>query len=521
MPKRAEPRKSLALVTSPNKKHNPILMTLDDKASNIENFFTRRPESTEWAQKYLGGAAINELDQYAPVEEKQLKALFPGAVATKMVDPLSRTDKIRIHENVRRDGATKLALSILSYFMLGKSTTISLGLARRYANKQREMDALKMIQTNDAYLDMLEEIMNRDDDLDMIQRQIALIASGHAFGRSVSLRQYDSNGFPIRYIPLSSPRLGRVWIDKKTGNFLGVEYLEYTKSKRILLAKDIIHYEVDDWHITPNGLYYGMATTENVLAIGERNRVANETSMPELIKSFWAPIMLVKATGPRNAAKMREIMNAFKRGKTVFYNDDIEITVIPLNHDLGLLNQVTKDGEKAILRAFTVPIGTVFEDDPNRATLEKSLQQWYDGPLKFKRAQFDQIMWKQHYKAQLTKMLLESETVPLLEGQPLPFRIETQFENIRTDSFLDMSSALIGWVNAGLLTGDIARTEANLGKYNDDMNAEAMKKQTLGNDMLSQEMNMQQQAPGITGVKPVNLPSDKGLPTGQIHSSVA
>lgn len=512
MPKRSEPKKTVALITSNSKKHNPILMTLDEKESTIENFFTRRPEATEWAQKYLGGASLDELDQNAPVDEKQLRAIFPGAIATKMVDPLSATDKIRIHENVRRDGGTKLALSILSYFMLGKHTTISLGLPKRYANKARETAALQMIQNNDTYLDMLEEIMNRDDDLDMVQRQIGLIASAHAFGRSVLVRQYDKEGFPMRYIPLASARLGRVWVDRRDWKFLGVEYKDYTRNKRILLAKDIIHYEVDDWHITPNSLYHGMATAENVIAIGERNRVANETSMPEIIKSLWAPIMLVRTQGPRSAAKMREIISNFKRGKTIFYNDDIEITVIPLTHDLEKLNLVTKDGEKAIMRAFTVPIGLAFEDDPNRATLEKSLQAWYDGPLKFKRSQFDQVMWKQHYKPQVERMM------PV--GQPIPFRIETQFENIRTDSFLDMSSALLGWVNAGLLNGDIARTEANLGKYNDDMNAEALKKIQLGNDMVTQEMN-NMQPPGVQGVKPIGEVQDKGLPTGQIHAATS
>ena len=515
MPKRSEPKKTVALITSNNKKHNPILMTLDEKESTIENFFTRRPEATEWATKYLGGAAIEELDQYAPVDEKQLRAIFPGAIATKMIDPLSSTDKIRIHENVRRDGGTKLALSILSYFMLGKNTTISLGLPRRYANKARETAALQMIQSNDAYLDMLEEIMNRDDELDMIQRQIALIASAHAFGRAVQVRQYDGEGFPIRYIPLASARLGRVWVDRRTWRFLGVEYKDYTKNKRILLAKDILHYEVDDWHITPNALYYGMSTAENVIAIGERNRVANETSMPEIIKSLWAPIMLVKTTGPRSAAKMREIISNFKRGKTIFYNDDIEIQVIPLTHDLEKLNLVTRDGEKAIMRAFTVPIGVAFEDDPNRATLEKSLQQWYDGPLKFKRSQFDQVMWKQHYKPQVEKMM------PV--GEQIPFRIVTEYENIRTDSFLDMSSALLGWVNAGLLNGDIARTEANLGKYNDDMNAEKLAKQVLGNNMLSQEMALQtsDQGQGIAGVNPVAAPANKGLPTAQTRPATS
>jgi hypothetical protein len=505
MPKRAEPKKTVALITSNNKKHNPILMTLDEKESTIENFFTRRPEATEWAQKYLGGASLDELDQYAPVDEKQLRAIFPGAIATKMVDPLSSTDKIRIHENVRRDGGTKLALSILSYFMLGKNTTISLGLPRRYANKARETAALQMIQNNDTYLDMLEAIMNRDDDLHMTQRQIALIASAHAFGRAVQVRQYDGEGFPIRYIPLASARLGRVWVDKKTWKFLGVEYKDYVKNKRILLAKDIIHYEVDDWHITPNGLYYGMATAENVIAIGERNRVANETSMPEIIKNHWAPIMLVKTSGPRSASKMREIMSHFKRGKTLFYNDDITVEVIPLTHDLEKLNTITKDGVKEILRTFTVPIGLTFEDDPNRATLEKSLQSWYDGSLKFKRNHFDQeVMWDQHYRPQIIRMLPEGTDKP-------PFRIVTEFENIRTDSFLDTSQALLGWHQAGLINGDIARTEGNLGKYNDDMNAEALKKVVLGNDMLAQEQAM----PVITGQAapppPIVPPKSTGL----------
>lgn len=480
-------------------------MTLDEKASVIENFFTRRPEPTEWAKSLLGGAALDELDQYAPVDEKQLKTIFPGAIATKMNDPLSTTDKTRIHENIRRDGSTKLALSILSYFMLGKNTTISLGLARKYANKQRETDALQMIQDNPTYLDMLEEIMNRDDALDMIQREIQLIASAHAFGRAVQVRQYDNEGFPKRYIPLASARLGRVWVDRKTWAFLGVEYKDYTSNKRILLAKDIIHYEVDDWHITPNALYYGMATAENVIAIGERNRVANETSMPEIMKRMWAPIMIVKSTGIRSEAKMQAMRDAFKTGKTIFVNDDIDVEVIPLQHDLEKLRDVTKEGEKAILRAFTVPAGIAFEDDPNHATMENSLQQWYDGTLQFKRAQFDQVMWKQHYKPQVEKLM------PV--GEDIPFRIVTEFENIRTASFLDVSSALLGWKAADLINGDIARTEAGLGKYNDDMNAEAMKKVTLGNNMVTQEMNMMAQdgtsnpssppAPGIQGIKDV------------------
>ena len=513
MPKRSEPRKSIALVTPRNKKSNPILLTLDDKSSIVENFFTRRPEPTDYAKNLLGGAALQELDAYAPVDEKQLKAIFPGAVATKMNDPLSSTDKIRIHENIRRDGATKLALSILSYFMLGKNTTISLGLPRRYANKKRETEALSMIQNNEAYLNMLEEIMNRDDSVDLIQRQISLIASAHAFGHAVALKRYDSQGMPNGLISLASSRLGRIWVNKKDWKPLGIEYKDYTRGKQILLMKDIIHFAVDDWHITPNSLNYGMATAENVIAIGERNRVANETAIPEIMKRMWAPIMIIKNTGVRGEAKMRAIRDAFKSGKTVFINDDIEVEVIPLQHDLEKQILATKDGEKAILRAFTVPAGIAFEDDPNHATMENSLQQWYDGTLQFKRAQFDQVMWKQWYKPQVEKMLLNSQDIPLMEGQEIPFRIVTEFENIRSISFLDVSSAILGWHAAGLVNDDIARTEGGLSKYNDDMNTEKLNKQTLTNNMVTQEMDMmadraiaqkETEEPGI-GISPAGV----------------
>lgn len=218
---------------------------------------------------------------------------------------------------------------------------------------------------------------------------------------------------------------------------------------------------------------------------------------------MWAPIMLVKSMA-RSQQTMRQLRDDFQTGKTLFFNDDIEVTVIPLQHDLEKLMTTTKENEKAIFRGFTVPVGASFEDDPNRATLEKSLQAWYDGPLRFKRALFDQVMWKQWYKPQVEKML------PV--GSEIPFRIVTEYENIRTDSFLDTSSSLLGWFNSGLINGDIARTEGNLGKWNDDMNAEALRKQTLGNDMVMQEMALQQpqqeaapntNAPGAQGIRDV------------------
>ena len=108
------------------------------------------------------------------------------------------------------------------------------------------------------------------------------------------------------------------------------------------------------------------------------------------------------------------------------------------------------------------------------------------------------------------------------DKQPLPFRIVTEFTNIKTTGFLDLSSALLGWVNANVITGEIALKEGGLGQYIDDMAEEKAKQQPLANNMLSQEQAMMQgqQAPGIAGVKPVNAPTGTtSLPSAQPHAS--
>ena len=71
-----------------------------------------------------------------------------------------------------------------------------------------------------------------------------------------------------------------------------MEYNDYTTDKRILLAKDVLHYEENDFSITPNSRYYGMSLAEPSIAIGERNRAANEIAIPEIMKRYFTPLML-------------------------------------------------------------------------------------------------------------------------------------------------------------------------------------------------------------------------------------
>jgi hypothetical protein len=500
-------RKPNIVSVNDRKSGNPLVAFLDtsNAAGIVEELFSKAPEKTKYAEGLLQGASYQDIEKLEPITEKQMKALYPHATSVRSVDPLKQVDKTRIHDNIRRDGSTFMALWLLCIFTLGSETTITLGLNRKYANQQRTEEQLKILNNNPEYLDILEQIMNIDNDIDLHSRQLELLFSGGAFGRSVQVRQYGPDGMPCRYIPISSSRLGRVWEDKYTHEFLGVEGKDYSTGHNILLAKDIIHYEENDFSLTPNSRYYGMSLAETSIAIGERNRAANEIAIPEIMKRYFTPLMKVM-TKTRSQAKLNQIRDAWKAGKILFINDDIEVEVIPVQHDLEKVRDTVKEGEKSTYAHFSVPLGVAFPDIQNRSTFEGSMLQWYDGPINFRRRRFSNVMWYQHYKPMLEKILegrmMERIGDPggvvntLLQKasnpEPLPFRIETEYTNIRTVGFLDTAAALAQFHDRSLLEGWMVREESGLGKYNDEMAAVEANKKVLGNNLLTTEMKLAQ-----------------------------
>jgi hypothetical protein len=525
---------------STRKRGNPLVAEYNAVQTLAENILTRSPSKTQWAEEMLQGASQYELQMVEPVSEGELKRFFPRANAVAMKDPLKLDDKQRIHDNIRRDPGTSIALFTYCYFMLGPDSSITMGLGRKYANEQRKKDHMNEILNNPEYLDILEDIMNRDDEMNIQEVKFNLVCQGSAFGRSVALKKLDKRQLPCKLIPLSSTRLGRVWLDKDSWDFLGVEYLDYSKDKRILLAKDIIHYENNDILITPRSRFYGMSMLEPLMAIGERNRVINDIAIPEITRKHWAPVLLVKVnTGSQT--KLNQIRDLFSMpGKTQIYNDDIEVTQVTLNHDLDKLQTCLENGTQDIFRGCTVPQGIGWSYDPNHSTMENSLLAWYNGVLAFKRASLDNIMWLQFYKPQLTtiwndrqmKSMVDSTAMynALLQkaendalGKPeLPFRITTEFKNIKTTGFLELASALLGFQAAGIINDEIALKESGLEQYIDDMAEEKAKQVTLGNNLLQQDQAMQNGL-GIGGVQPINAQTGQSavsaLPTGQPHAT--
>ena len=118
-------------------------------------------------------------------------------------------------------------------------------------------------------------------------------------------------------------------------------------------------------------------------------------------------------------------------------------------------------------------------------------------------------------------------TNPLQKPQ-LPFRIVTEYTNIKTVGFLDKLAGLAQFYDRKLINGDITRDEAGLGKYNDDMNEEALRQQEMANNMFSQQQEMASNLRPFAGVNPnqatnldtqANSNFNKSLPTKSNSSS--
>src|SRR6185369_2605337 len=91
-------------------------------------------------------------------------------------------------------------------------------------------------------------------------------------------------------------------------------------------------------------------------------------------------------------------------------------------------------------------------------------RQWYD-------PQLTQIMDTQSAYAKvgspggIVDYLVQKATNP----EPLPFRITTEFKNIRTTGFLDTAAGLAQFGDRRYLEPWMVREESGLGKYNDEM----------------------------------------------------
>ena len=409
-------------------------------------------------------------------------------------DPYTEDEKKILLENYRREPATRRALDILAEFVLGERTELVMDTPTAYASQKRQDEAIKALTSEPELIDYLDALATIDEKVNATDRFTELLLSGENFGRSVLVKQYDEDGIPVRLIPLASIRLGKVYCDAETWELLGIEYKDYRGEQRILKKEDIIHYEPNDYHLTPNTRYMGAATSEPTMYTAMSLRTAYEIAIPEIRKSKWAPFHILQFQEIESQEKLDEISTKIQPGKSqIWGHGQITVHKVDLNNvNLKELYDSIIESQKEIFRSFGIALVFAFQDEQNRATAQFSSNlmrvtkltkirtrlrnvlepQWYEPNLRalMKKAQKNPELQQegpleQYQETGLVNALERSARILKVDPNALPFKPRMKFVDKKVDTFLEISAAALAWYQADIIDEEMAAEIGGLEQF--------------------------------------------------------
>lgn len=288
-----------------------------------------------------------------------------------------------------------------------------------------------------AYIDKINGIVNLDNRL-----RLALVKApiwGKA-GFEIEFQKKDApwlaGNQPVRLNSLKSTLLR----PEKDLDAWKLNSFEYNGKPAFYKPEEILFFvrgEIDDdWE--------GRSDIEPILVESILDDRIMREDLMEAATTLWAGIAvhqlnLEKAAkaGITNDEDIDKIMEDYREqlrpGKHVITDDLWDIQVHDLKPDLGQLLAVSDKLERRILGAFKVPRFLLnIEKELNRATAEKELEGFVEGPVTDDQRWLRRIIEAQWYD-RLTRQFLQ-----LKPDEPLPVRVVHRWRQIRVEDWLAM-----------------------------------------------------------------------------------
>lgn len=465
------------------------------------------------------------------LSEADLKEIYgPNNVAT-FQPTYDRIFLARLHDNIRRDGATFRSLLFFVTFALGADISLIPKLTRAFANNERTKAKVDELANNETYMQLLDDLAEVDRTVDLKTNLEDLLFNGLAVGHSVLVKKTNSAGLVETLLPLSSFSLGNVYVDKRNWNkILAIQYKDFDPEGQVLLAEDIIHFIPYPYHTTPWKKWFGHSILEPLVSITNSNRVTYEIAIPEVSKRAYAPTQVIN-TNLTNPEKIQELQMKLDPMKTVVWNgpEKIEHQVINPQVDIMSLIEKGKSIDEKVFRDTTVPKVVGFADE-NRSVAHYSLNQWTVSTLAHIRSRLDQTLDPEYYMPN-TKAILKMRNINATEMQlmnsigqtplyletlnqnrqqiiesdiPVPFRVGLLVKNITFDPFVETSAGVIGLVQNNIISWDIALEILGLEKYIERMQSYKDENSLMNNQILTMDQQMavnDQQQGNVQGTK--------------------
>ena len=488
--------------------------------------------------KLIVSSLLSKFKDRRPTSMVPRKGKYSGNAVPTVKPPYNTSDLDRFEDCFRSDGVAQRGIIKKAYLIMGKHGKIVMDTTEEFDDEEQRKEALVKVQNNKAYQDARKQMqkLHIKPQINFHNNMMAAVIQAKTYSRSAieiinesgppsplgtgsggtysnvalsepsprrtpegieleepatSISLAPTTSLPTALHLCNSKRLGRVEIelDPNTWRFKGVHYLDINKSPDgiddLFLAEDIIYLANKDYHISPGGLYYGLSDLETVIDGSEAKRIAKQEDIKEIMKSCWAPFLVIKFLNPNiSTQQMQEVIEAMQPGLPFGTKQDIETKVEQLSAEIGQIPNVIDFLNQETIRDMGLPSFILgYEQIANYANSQQILLALKEIELDAERTWLGDIIDKQWLNRYFYQILGFSE------GDEPEVKLKYEFSDISFETTLDKVNAALPLFDRKLYSGEkvlkIADAEDEIDEYK--IRAEEQKK--MQEERFGMELN--------------------------------
>ena len=315
-----------------------------------------------------------------PVEDdKDIKRILGPNASSAFKPTYSFEELIRFHESWREDGITSMAVEVLAQSILGDHFRTVIDVNDEFDTTDERKATLDALKNNPKLKSFKREIDIINKDTKATTNFKALFIQAAVFGSDAAIIERDpKTSLPTALKILPAMSLGRRFVDKRSWQLIGLEYLDYKFPQSILKSEDLFYIALRNYHMSPGTYQYGYSLFEKIISLSETNRVINQRNLPETNFRLWSPMLLIKMPNNVNQSIMNKMQDdvANGAGNAIVTNQQVNIDPVVINVSLQEMTTERSANNLEIIRQLQMPELLYNPDVMNRATSQELMEAW-------------------------------------------------------------------------------------------------------------------------------------------------
>jgi hypothetical protein len=379
-----------------------------------------------------------------------------AAAATSLRDPYGQDMKDRFEDTYRSDGNVKRAIDKKAEMLLGKHGKTVLDTTEEFNSYQEKRAALDSINSNQTYLDAKKDIdhLQSKKAIRFHDKLISATKQTFIYGRAAIEIVKDTDDWPIALHVLNSKRLGKVEVDPNTWAFEGVHYADLPTNDDLLKAEDLIYFTINDDHVTPRSIHYGLSILEPVIDASETKRIIKQEDLKEAAKTLYAGVALIRFMNESiTAAEMQNFANQITPGGWTSHKYDIEVTLQKIADNLQQMVDICDFCNREELRDIGIPsfIGG-YEQIANYANSQQVLLAYKEVEINTGRTWLKDIIQTQWLNPLFYNLTGIDDSEDALQYPEV--KLNYEFEDITFETTLDKVNTVLPLFDHHLISGE-------------------------------------------------------------------